>query len=81
MRKRKRKKIVNNANNKIPFAIILGAIIISATVYTSLNPSEKKKAYDRCLIAEGYHECYSNSCKRQVKKDCDWDWDRYLERY
>jgi len=78
MAKRKKRKI---ENNKIPFAIILGAIIIAATVYTSLNPSVKKKAYDRCLIAEDYHECYSNDCKRSTKRWCNEYWDDYIERY
>lgn len=53
----------------IPLAIIGGAVIIASAIYIS-NPSEQRKAYDRCLIKEGYSECLSNACRKIIKADC-----------
>ncbi|WP_440651367.1 hypothetical protein [Candidatus Pelagibacter sp. HIMB1495] len=76
MRKKGTKKV---ENNKTPLAIIFGAIVIASAIYIS-NPSEERKAYNRCLIDEEYSECSSSACRKMIREDCKEAIEYYLDR-
>ena len=58
----------NKKNNiPIPIAIIIAAIIISASLFIT---QEKDPMYLQCLKKKGYYDTYSRDSKNYIKRYC-----------